>query len=102
MIWGEWLLNYRILQVTDAKQGPNQVSNGLLLRSDIHKLFDKGIMTITKDHRVEISNDIRSEYENSSKYLILHGKTLENLPKNPKEHPHEKYLIWHNDNCFRR
>ncbi len=30
-------------------EGPHSVSNGLLLRSDLHKLFDSGYITITKD-----------------------------------------------------
>lgn len=31
---------------------------GLLLRSDVHKLFDTGYLTIT-DHKVEVSKRIR-------------------------------------------
>ena len=44
--------------------GPNFVRNGLLLRSDIHKLFDDGYITITEEHKIEVSKKIREEYEN--------------------------------------
>ena len=32
-----------------AESGPHLISNALLLRSDLHKLFDSGYLTITKD-----------------------------------------------------
>ena len=32
-----------------AESGPHFISNGLLLRSDLHKLFDTGYLTITND-----------------------------------------------------
>jgi putative restriction endonuclease len=35
--------------------GPHEVRNGLLLRSDIHKLFDKGYMTVTPKYTIEVS-----------------------------------------------
>ena len=34
--------------------GVHEVSNGLLLRSDIHRLFDRGYVTVTKDLRFEV------------------------------------------------
>ena len=39
-----------------AESGPHFISNGILLRSDMHKLFDTGYLTITKDLVVEVSN----------------------------------------------
>ena len=37
-----------------AESGPHHISNGVFMRADLHKLFDAGYMTITKDYRVEI------------------------------------------------
>jgi putative restriction endonuclease len=61
----------RTLPVLDAahikpyeQSGPQSISNGLLLRSDIHKLFSKGYLTITNDYRIEVSNRIKQEFEN--------------------------------------
>jgi hypothetical protein len=34
-----------------TKEGTHQLDNGLLLRSDIHALFDQGYVTVTPDHR---------------------------------------------------
>jgi putative restriction endonuclease len=84
-----------------SQQGPNLESNGLLLRKDIHKLFDEGIMTITPSHHIEISNEIRHQYEHSSEYIKFHGQPLHQLPKALHHHPAKKYLSWHNENRFR-
>jgi len=80
--------------------GPNAINNGLLLRSDLHKLFDLGYLTITKDHRVEVSKRIRVEYENGREYYALHGQQLKTLPTSPTERPSEKYIEWHNQNIY--
>src|SRR5690606_28081096 len=41
-----------------AESGPHLISNGLLLRSDMHKLFDGGYLTITNDLKIEVSSRI--------------------------------------------
>ncbi len=80
--------------------GPNAINNGLLLRSDLHKLFDLGYLTITKDHHIEVSKRIRVEYENGREYYALHGQQLKILPTSPTERPSEKYIEWHNQNVY--
>ena len=35
-----------------SQEGPHEVRNGLLLREDLHTLFDRGYLTVTKDYRV--------------------------------------------------
>jgi len=80
--------------------GPNAIDNGLLLRSDLHKLFDLGYLTITKDYHVEVSKRIRVEYENGREYYALHGQQLKILPPNLIERPSVKYIEWHNQNIY--
>src|SRR5690606_6533257 len=43
--------------------GPNHLSNGILMRADLHKLFDSGYLTLTKDLKVEVSKRIKEEFE---------------------------------------
>ena len=38
-----------------AQDGPNRTSNGLLLRQDLHTLFDKGYLTVDENLRIEDS-----------------------------------------------
>lgn len=80
--------------------GPNKVNNGLLLRSDIHKLFDLGYLTITNDFNVEISKRIKEEYENGRDYYLLHGNKLKAMPSNVKDCPSREYIEWHNQNIY--
>lgn len=83
-----------------AEYGPNEVSNGILLRSDFHKLFDLGMITVTPDYRVEVSPRIREEWFNGKAYYRLHGKELANMPTLSAERPSDHFLRWHNENIY--
>ena len=81
--------------------GPHSISNGILLRSDIHKLFDTGYLTITYDHKTEISKRIKEEFENGKEYYQFHGKELLFLPKKEVDRPQAKFIEWHNVNVYK-
>ena len=83
-----------------SKSGPNLTRNGLLLRSDMHILFDKGYLTVTDDKRVEVSGRIREEYENGKEYYTYHGKKLQNLPEQVLDQPASDYLRWHQQEIY--
>jgi putative restriction endonuclease len=83
-----------------AKSGVNEVSNGMLLRSDFHKLFDAGLVTVTPELRIEVSTQIKEQWFNGKPYYRLHGKTLSNVPRDPANRSSENFLSWHNDNCY--
>lgn len=84
-----------------AQSGPNRVNNGLLLRSDLHILFDRGYMTITDSMNVEVSRRIKEEFENGRDYYAMHGKPLIVMPAKAIERPAGDYIAWHNENIFR-
>lgn len=84
-----------------AISGPHSLTNGILLRSDLHKLFDTGYVTVTKDLKVEVSPRIREEFENGKEYYQFHGKPLYVIPQSSNEQPGEVYLDWHNSNVYR-
>ena len=83
-----------------AESGPNTASNGLFLRSDIHKLFDSGYITITKDHKIEVSRRIKEEFENGKEYYQYHGKDLRGLPNVEREKPSLQFIEWHNNHAY--
>jgi putative restriction endonuclease len=83
-----------------AKSGPNLATNGLLLRSDLHKLFDTGYITVTQKLKVEVSSRIKSQFENGKEYYQFHGKTLAQLPGKRDFYPRLDYLEWHNANVY--
>lgn len=59
-----------------AEKGPHDLRNGLLLRQDVHTLFDRGYITVTPGYRVEVSRRIKDEFENGHEYYAEHGKTI--------------------------
>lgn len=83
-----------------AKTGPNLTSNGLLLRSDLHKLFDFGYVSITPELSVEVSRKIKEEFENGRDYYALHGRKLLVIPSAVKDQPSSQFLQWHNQNVY--
>ena len=85
-----------------AAEGPNRVSNGLLLRSDLHILFDRGYITVTPELRVEVSGRIREEFENGRDYYVHQGKPLIVTPESSRERPDPAFLRWHNDSVYER
>lgn len=79
-----------------AEDGPHRVDNGILLRSDLHNLFDLGYLTVTPDsYRVRVSRRIKEEFENGRHYYALHDQPLEVLPDQPSARPAKEFLEWH-------
>lgn len=83
-----------------ADEGPHLVSNGLLLREDLHTLFDDGYLTVTEDLRVEVSRRIKQEFENGREYYRHHGQRLANLPAAPEDRPSVEFIRWHNEHMY--
>jgi len=83
-----------------SESGPHAIENGLLLRADLHILFDKGYLTVTPELKTEISKRIETNFHNGKEYYKLHGKKLEVIPNQQMERPLPEYLKWHNDNKF--
>ncbi len=82
-----------------AVGGPHSLGNGLLLRSDLHRLFDKGYLTITPNYKVDVSLKIQEEFHNGREYYALKGQVIR-LPEKTNEHPLGDYLKWHNKEVF--
>lgn len=80
--------------------GEHEARNGLLLRRDIHSLFDAGYVTVTPDLRFEVSGRIKEEFDNGRHYYALHGQTISS-PQSISQHPDPYALTWHNEHCFR-
>ncbi|MGH9773919.1 MAG: HNH endonuclease [Candidatus Acidiferrales bacterium] len=81
------------------QDGPNAVNNGILLRQDVHTLFDRGYITVTPEYRVEVSRRIKEEFENGQEYYSAQGKMIA-LPKRKDLLPEREFLIWHNENIY--
>jgi|SRR5271170_618557 len=82
-----------------ADHGEHEPSNGLLLRRDIHSLFDRGYVTVTPARRFEVSRRIRDEFENGRDYYAMHGNLIR-VPNRSELQPDPVALGWHNENRF--
>lgn len=82
-----------------ASGGQHLVSNGLSLRSDIHRLFDRGYVTVDEDHRFVVGRRLRDDFENGHSYYKHHGTGL-TLPNDAHFHPATSSLEWHRSNAF--
>ena len=79
--------------------GVHDVSNGLLLRRDLHSLFDRGYVTVTSELRFEVSRRIKEEFENGRAYYALHGGQVQ-IPERLAARPDAAALTWHNENRY--
>jgi putative restriction endonuclease len=83
-----------------AKDGPHDVRNGVLLRADLHRLFDQGYVTITPEYRLEVSPRLKEDYQNGRSYYPLHGSTV-TVPAAAADAPNVDLLRWHNERVYR-
>lgn len=82
-----------------ASEGPHEVRNGILLRADLHRLFDKGYITVTRDYRLEVSDRLRFDYHNGKSYYPLHGHPVQ-VPDEVNSRPADEFLVWHNEHVY--
>lgn len=83
-----------------AQDGPHEVRNGLLLRADLHRLFDTGYVTVTPELRFEVGQRLRDDFNNGKSYYPLHGARLQ-APRTELHWPDRAFLEWHNERVFR-
>ncbi len=83
-----------------SEGGLHRINNGLLLRSDLHRLFDRGYVTVAPDYRFRASRKLKDDFHNGEEYLRLHGTTLW-LPSRSEDRPQRQLLEWHADTIFR-
>lgn len=97
----------RVVPVLDAAHiqpymGPasNHVQNGLLLRTDLHRLYDGGYVTVTPDYTLRVSERIHDEWENGHEYYAMAGRRIA-VPGRERERPSRDALAWHEGRVFR-
>lgn len=84
-----------------GEHGEHDVRNGLLLRSDIHRLFDRGYVTVTPELRFQVSPRLRDDYDNGKTYYDLHDRPIV-VPRDPRFAPSADALAWHATERFLR
>jgi putative restriction endonuclease len=82
-----------------AEGGSHVKSNGILLRKDIHSVFDSGYATIDRDLRFVVSEKVKEVFQNGNEYRRLHG-TMIRVPADPADRPDAEQLRWHNEERY--
>jgi len=84
-----------------SENGSHEIPNGLLLRSDIHRLFDMGYVSVSPDCQFHVSKKLKADFENGRSYYPLNGKPIQ-LPRSQGDQPNVELLGWHFESRFRR
>lgn len=82
-----------------ADGGEHDVRNGLVLRTDLHKLFDRGYVTIDDGMRLIVGRRLKADFDNGRSYYELSGTPLA-LPPQAALRPDQEALAWHREHRF--
>ncbi len=80
--------------------GEHRLDNGLLLRSDVHTMFDRGYLAVDPDHKLRVSSRLRTDFGNGEQYYARAGQPIE-LPDRRADQPGREFLEWHLDEVFK-
>jgi len=83
-----------------ALGGENRLDNGLLLRSDVHTLFDRGYLAVDAGHRLVVSPRLRADFGNGEEFYAKAGQVIA-LPDRRPDRPAREFLEWHLEKVFK-
>jgi putative restriction endonuclease len=83
-----------------AAGGEHRLDNGLLLRSDVHTLFDRGYVGVDPRYRLRVSPRLREDFGNGDQFYARAGQVID-LPARPADRPQREFLEWHLDEIFK-
>jgi HNH endonuclease len=83
-----------------GRGGEHRVDNGLLLRRDLHRLYDRGYVTVTADYVFRVGDSLRDEFKNGRSYYGLSGSPIA-VPVHEPWRPSKERLAWHGQEVFK-
>ncbi len=81
------------------KNGPDIVSNGLALSGTAHWMFDRGLISLSDDLKILVSQRVNDK-EGVQALINKNGYALK--PSRSLERPHPHFLQWHREHCFKQ
>ncbi len=84
-----------------AAQGPYEVSNALALCSLHHKLLDRGVIGITADFTVNVSQHFRGRSPAADTLVLAHAGRPLVVPQSGQPQPDPSHISWHTKEVFR-
>jgi putative restriction endonuclease len=83
-----------------AEEAKHEISNGILMRSDIHRLYDCGLVTVDSNLKFRVSRAIDRDYSNGKIYYALDGRPIA-VPARSADRPDPEALAWHQSQVFK-
>jgi predicted restriction endonuclease len=80
--------------------GRNRLDNGLLLRADVHAMFDGGYLGVDRAYRLRVSPRLRDEFGNGDQFYARAGEAIA-LPDRKADRPQREFLDWHLGEVFK-
>ncbi len=84
-------------------EGENRIDNGVLLRSDVHTLFDRGYLGVHPERKtLLVSPRLRADWGNGEElYRRAASGDPISMPARRIDRPNREFLSWHADTVFR-
>ena len=78
--------------------GPDAISNGIALSGTFHWMFDRGLIGLGDDLEILISRQA-NDPDQIKGMINETGRATAPTSRYPR--PHQRYIKWHRDNCFK-
>lgn len=82
-----------------SADGPDSINNGLALSGTVHWMFDRGLLSVSKENDILVSRHINN-VEEVDRLIVKDRKVL--LPKKCAHWPHPIFTQWHRENRFKQ
>jgi putative restriction endonuclease len=79
--------------------GPDSVNNGIALSGTVHWMFDRGLLSLSKDLDVLVSRQV-NDPDGVRTLINPTGRAI--VPAEVAKRPHPRFLEWHRENCFKQ
>jgi putative restriction endonuclease len=84
-----------------AKTFNNHPTNGIALCPNLHRAFDRGLISVNDNYEVILSSAFKENPQSEYSFSIIEGKTIA-LPSNKDFWPSLANFEWHRKNVFKK
>lgn len=78
----------------------DKVTNGVALCPNLHRAFDRGLVSVAEDYTILVSAHIDELVDHPYSLSKLNGRSIL-LPQLPRYYPSQENLAWHRENVFK-
>ncbi|MNR42821.1 hypothetical protein D3C85_1613810 [compost metagenome] len=78
----------------------DSVTNGIALCPNMHRAFDRGLLSIDQDYHILVSQHVTEDKTHPYALNALKGRQII-LPQQQNHYPAQKALAWHRGEVFK-